>query len=235
MSLFTWLHDKKFEKIQKKFNSLRLDDGLAVTTYFKLGLVHDEDTHSCDRIIVYWVDKLTGGEDISMNMEKYITKERISWHFLTHFTVNGMVKAIYNDVKAEYAQFNKVRDAVDKCYYLKYFKIQFFNCTSEDGEYQYVSTAVRLTPYQLEDYLNYVKEYHERSAGEEVIKLYNDYIYREFANSSYVTADKPVKNCKTFNTWYKNVYLLKLQADQRAQECAETIERIKNYKETHND
>lgn len=235
MSLFTWLHDKKFEKIQKKFNSLRLDDGFAVSDYFKLELIHDEDTHTCDRINVHWVDKLTHGEDISMNMEKYITKQRISWHFLTHFTVNGMIKAIYNDVKAEYARFNRIRDVVNRYYYLQHFKIQFFNCTSENGEYQYVSTAVCLTPYQLQDYLNYVNEYHRRSAGEEVIKLYNDYIYREFASSSYVTADKPVKNCKIFDTWYKNVYLPKQQADLRTQECAETIERIKTYKETHND
>lgn len=227
MSLFTWLHDKKFEKVREKFNSLRFDDGLAVTTYFRLELVHDEDTHSCDRINVNWVDKLTGGEDISMNMEKYITKQRIGWHFLTNFTVNGMVKAIYNDVKAEYAQFNKIRDAINRCYYLKYFKIQFFNCSREDDDCPYVSTAVRLTPYQLQNYLNYVNEYHERSAGKDVIKLYNDYVYHEFANSSHVTADKPVKYCKTFDTWYKNVYLLKLQADQRTQECAETLERIK--------
>ena len=223
MSLFTWLHDKKFEKIQEKFNSLRLDDGFPVSAYFKLSLAHDKETTSCDRIDVHWVDKLTGGEDISMNMEKYISKERISWHFLTNFSVNSMVKKIYDDIKSEYAYLVKVRDAINKCYYLKHFKIQFYNCTSEDGEYKYVSTAVRLTPYQLEDYLNYVNEYHGRSAGEEVIKLYNDYVYREFASSSCVTADKPVKYCKIFDTWYKNVYLPKLQANQRAQECAETI------------
>lgn len=227
MSLFTWLNDKKFEKIKEKFNSLWLDDGSPITTYFRLELVHDKDTHSCDRINVHWVDKLTGGEDISMSMEKYITEQRINWHFLSNFTVNGMVKAIYDDVKAEYARFNKIRDTVNRYYYLKDFKIQFFNCTGEDGEYQYVSTAVRLTPYQLQDYLNYVNEYHERSAGKDVIKLYNDYVYHEFASSSRVTADKPVKYCKTFDTWYKNIYLLKLQADRRTQECAETIERIK--------
>lgn len=227
MSLFTWLHNKKFEKIKEKFNSLWLDDGSPVSTYFKLGLVHDEETSSCDRIDVNWVDKLTGGEDISMNMEKYISKQRINWHFLSNFSVNSMVKTIYNDVKAEYAQFNKIRDVLNRYYYLKYFKIQFFNCTSEDGDYQYVSTAVRLTPYQLQDYLNYVNEYHERLAGKDVITLYNDYVYHEFAISSRVTADKPVKYCKIFDTWYKNVYLPKLQADQRTQECAETIERIK--------
>lgn len=235
MSLFTWLHDKKFEKIQKKFNSLRLDDGLAVSNYFKLEFIHDEDTHTCDRIIVKWVDKLIRGEDISMSMEKYIVNQRINWHFLTHFSVNGMIKAIYNDVKAEYAQFSKIRDIVNKYYYLKQFKIQIRNCTSENDDYKYVSTEVCLTPYQLQDYLNCVNEYHERSDDKEAIKLYNDYVYREFAASSRITADKPVKNCKIFDTWYKNVYLPKQQADLRMQECAETIERIKTYKETHND
>ena len=235
MSLITWLHDKKFEKIKEKFNSLYLDDGSPVSAYFKLSLVHDEETTSCDRIDVYWVDKLIGGVDISMNMEKYITKERISWHFLADFSVNKMVKTIYNDIKFDYAGFVKIRNAVNKYYYLKYFKVQLFNCTSEYGDYRYVSTAVHLTPYQLQDYLKYVNEYHERTAGEEVIKLYTDYIYREFASSSCVTADKPAKSCKIFDTWYKNVYLPKLQADQKAQECAETIKRIKNYKETHND
>jgi len=220
----------KFNKLKKAIVMEPIgswgDEEMKFTDYFRIeGTVeeYDNDVH----VDVYWREPERNHDIVPFNvlidLDQHIT------HMYTgNHNVSEMIKLVRTDAIAAYKQYVNAKKILMASPYLA-----SFNCTSQSGS----GLNVRLKPYDLERYITTVAD--EDSTAKWAVKEHPDAIaeykksiLQEFSTWSIVNADEPNLLFNTFNTWYANKYLPKLELEARNKECKDTLDAIQRIKDS---
>lgn len=220
----------KFNKLKKAIVmepiGLWGDEEMKFTDYFRIeGTVEEYDNDV--NVDVYWREPERNHDIVPFNvlidLDQHIT------HMYTgNHNVSEMIKLVRTDAIAAYKQYVKAKEILMTSPYLA-----SFNCTFHSGS----GLNVRLKPYDLERYITTVADEDstaKRAVKEhpEVIAEYKKSILQEFSTWSTVNADEPNLLFNTFNTWYANKYLPKLELEARNKECKDTLDAIQRIKDS---
>lgn len=220
----------KFNKLKKAIVMEPIgswgDEEMKFTDYFRIeGTVEEYDNDV--NVDVYWREPERNHDIVPFNvlidLDQHIT------HMYTgNHNVSEMIKLVRTDAIAAYKQYVKAKEILMTSPYLA-----SFNCTFHSGS----GLNVRLKPYDLERYITTVADEDstaKRAVKEhpEVIAEYKKSILQEFSTWSTVNADEPNLLFNTFNTWYANKYLPKLELEARNKECKDTLDAIQRIKDS---
>lgn len=238
MGIITWLHKRKFNKVKKLLNQEILKiwadkNGQQCRDYFNdyfmLSFKPDVIGPSCDKITFYWRD-LERTIDRSLEMDKYIdTLHVINWHFCTS-SVKELVKYIASEAYDCYKVFDTIKTELIKYNYLIKYKL-VAHMTRSGCE---VKTS--LTPYIFAGYIEDIKKFYisNKQYTEDIIEKYKEHCLTEFVNYKTVTADEPMLEIHTIESWFNDIYMPKVELEARNKECQKTLEEINKIKEKKN-
>jgi hypothetical protein len=220
----------KFNKLKKAIVMEPIgswgDEEMKFTDYFRIeGTVEEFDNDV--NVNVYWREPERNHDivpfNVLINLDQHIT------HMYTgNHSVNEMIKLVCADAIAAYKQYVTAKGILMASPYLA-----SFNCSSYSGS---SGLNVRLKPYDLERYIAAVAD--EDSTAKRAVKEhpnaivdYKKSILKEFSTWTTVNADEPNLLFDTFNTWYTNKYLPKLELEARNKECKDTLDAIQRLKD----
>lgn len=200
------------------------DEEMKFTDYFRIeGTVEFDNDVSVN---VYWREPERNHDIVPFNvlidLDQHIT------HMYTgNHNVSEMIKLVRTDAIAAYKQYINAKEILMTSPYLA-----SFNCTSHSGS----GLNVRLKPYDLERYITAVVDedsFAKRAVKEhpDVIAEYKKSILQEFSTWTTVNADEPNLLFDTFNIWYTDKYLPKIELDARNKECKDTLDAIQRLKD----
>lgn len=219
----------KFNKLKKAIVMEPIgswgDEEMKFTDYFRIEATVDEFDNDVS-VNVYWREPERNHDIVPFNVLIDLSKN-ITHMYTGNHSVNEMIKLVRTDAIAAYKQYVTAKGILMASPYLA-----SFNCSFHSGS----GLNVRLKPYDLERYITAVAD--EDSTAKQAVKEhpeavaeYKKSILNEYSTWSTVNADVPNLLFDTFNNWYTNEYLPKLELEARNKECKDTLDAIQRLKD----
>ena len=219
----------KFNKVKKAVVMEPIgswgDEEMKFSDYFRIEGTVDEYDNDVS-VDVYWREPERNHDIVPFNVLIDLN-HNITHMYTSNHTINNMIKLVRTDAIAAYKQYVTAKRLLMTMPYLA-----SFNCSFHKGS----GLNVRLKPYDLERYITAVAD--EDSFAKLAVKKHSnaivDYkksILKEFSTWTTINADEPNLLFDTFNTWYTNKYLPKLELEARNKECKDTLDAIQRLKD----
>ena len=242
MGIITWFHKRKFNKIKKQLDQAIIKSydvkgeqvNIYFNQYFRLAFKEDRFAPDCDQIQLYWLGiNPESTIEMMLRMNKYINcTESINWTFCSGNTKRKIAELL-DDAIGHFEYFMLYKEELMKHDYLINYNLYAHFSKSKTSDYV---IKVKLTPYLIAGYIEDIKKFYinNKQYTEDIIEKYKEYCLTEFANYKRVTADEPLLEIPTIESWFNDIYIPKVELEARNKECQKTLEEIKKIQEKKN-